>query len=70
MPSPAGINHQQAVRALERAGFRIVRQSSHSVMRGDARQVTVPRHDPINAYTVGGIIVDACLSVEEFKALL
>jgi predicted RNA binding protein YcfA (HicA-like mRNA interferase family) len=27
-----GINHLQAVRALERAGFEIIRQSGHIVM--------------------------------------
>jgi hypothetical protein len=32
--------------------------------------VTIPRHDPVNAYTMGGIIRDAGLSVEEFRKLL
>jgi hypothetical protein len=32
--------------------------------------VTIPRHDPITAYTMGGIIRDAGLTVEEFRKLL
>jgi hypothetical protein len=34
------------------------------------RIITVPRHDPVNALTMGGIASDAGLSVEEFRALL
>ena len=65
-----GINHQAAVRALERAGFRIVRQGKHIVMSDGNRQVTIPRHDPIKAFTLGGIVRDAGLTVEEFRRLL
>jgi len=32
MPKLPGIDHQHAVRALEKAGFRIVRQGKHIVM--------------------------------------
>jgi hypothetical protein len=32
--------------------------------------VTIPRHDPGNACTMGGIVRDAGLAVEEFKKLL
>jgi hypothetical protein len=32
--------------------------------------VTIPRHNPIKAFTMGGIIKDAGLSVEQFRALL
>jgi len=32
MPKLSGINHLQAVKALEKAGFRIVRQGKHIVM--------------------------------------
>jgi predicted RNA binding protein YcfA (HicA-like mRNA interferase family) len=32
MPSLAGINHQRAVKAFEKAGFRIVRQGKHITM--------------------------------------
>ena len=54
MPKIAGINHLDAVRALEKAGFRIVRQGKHTV----------------NAFTMGGIVQDAGISIEEFRKLL
>jgi predicted RNA binding protein YcfA (HicA-like mRNA interferase family) len=58
------------VRALEKAGFRIVRQGKHIVMSNGQRIVTIPRHNPVNAFTMGGIARDAGLSVEQFRALL
>ena len=70
MPKIPGVNHLDAVRALEKAGFRIVRQSKHIVMSNGQRIVTIPRHNPVNAFTMGGIARDAGLSVEQFRALL
>lgn len=32
--------------------------------------VTIPRHDPVNAYTMAGIILDAGLTLDEFRELL
>jgi len=66
-----GVNHRRAVRALEKAGFRVVREGrKHIVMSDGTRFLTIPRKDPINAYTMGGIVKDAGLSIEEFKKLL
>lgn len=70
MPSISGVNHLDAVRALEKAGFRIVRQGKHIVMSNGARIITIPRHNPVNAFTMGGIARDAGLSVEQFRELL
>jgi predicted RNA binding protein YcfA (HicA-like mRNA interferase family) len=70
LPSIPGVNHLNAVRALEKAGFRIVRQGKHIVMSDGARIVTIPRHNPVNAFTMGGIARDAGLSVEQFRELL
>ncbi|MFU8889906.1 MAG: type II toxin-antitoxin system HicA family toxin [Trueperaceae bacterium] len=70
MPRIAGVNHRDAVRALQRAGFRIVRESKHIVMTDGSRIITVPRNDPINAYTMAGIVRDAGLMVEAFRSLL
>ncbi len=55
---------------MEKAGFRIVRQGKHIVMSDGVRILTIPRHNPVNAFTMGGIARDASLSVEEFKKLL
>ncbi len=65
-----GVNHLQAVRALQKAGFRIARQGKHVVMTDGTRIITIPRHNPVNAYTMGGIVRDAGLSEEQFRALL
>lgn len=70
MPIVPGVNHLQAVRALEKAGFRIARQGKHIVMTDGVRILTVPRHNPVNALTMGGIVRDAGLSVEKFRSLL
>ena len=70
MPMLPGINHLQAVRALEKAGFRIVRQGKHIVMSDGVRFLTIPRNNPINAFTMGGIVRDAGLTIEEFRELL
>ena len=58
------------MRALEKAGFRIVRQGKHIVMSNGQRIVTIPHHNPVNAFTMGGIARDAGLSVEQFRELL
>ncbi len=65
-----GVNHLQAVRALKKAGFRVARQGRHIVMTDGVRIITIPRHNPINAFTMGGIAKDAGLSEEEFRNLL
>ena len=70
MPKFPGVNHLDAVRALEKAGFRIIRQGKHIVMSNGVRILTIPRHNPVNAFTMGGIVRDAGLSIEEFKKLL
>jgi predicted RNA binding protein YcfA (HicA-like mRNA interferase family) len=70
MPKIPGVNHQDAVRALKKAGFRVVRQGKHVVMTDGSRILTIPRHNPVNAYTMGGIVRDAGLSEEQFRKLL
>lgn len=70
MPKLPGVNHLDAVRALQEAGFRIAQQGKHIVMTNGTRTLTVPRHNPVNAFTMGRIIVDAGLSIDEFRELL
>ena len=66
----AGVPHLAAVRALQKAGFRVARQGKHIVMTNGTRIVTIPRHNPVNAFTMYGIVRDAGLTVEEFSKLL
>ena len=70
MPKLPGVSHLHAIRALEKAGFKIVRQSGHVVLSNGTRFVTIPRHNPINAFTMGGIAKDAGFTVEDFRKLL
>ena len=70
MPKLPGVNHLDAVRALQKAGFRILRQGQHIIMTDGARKVVIPRHNPINALTMGGIVRDTGLTVDEFRKLL
>jgi len=70
MPKIPGVNHVRAVKALEKAGFRIVRQGKkHIVMSDGTRFLTIPRNNPINAYTMGGIVRDAGLTIDQFQKL-
>lgn len=39
-------------------------------MTDGVRIVTIPRGNPVNAYTMGGIIRAAGLTIDEFRRLL
>jgi predicted RNA binding protein YcfA (HicA-like mRNA interferase family) len=70
VPRIPGINHRDAVRALEKAGFYVAREGRHIVMTNGQRILTIPRANPVNSFTMGGIVRDAGLTVEEFRKLL
>ncbi len=70
MPKLPGISHRRAVKAFEKVGFWVVREGKHISMTNGERIITIPRANPVNAYTMGGIIKDAGLTVEVFKKLL
>ena len=64
------IAHLRAQRAFEKAGFRVIRQGKHTTMFDGARYITIPRHNPLNPYTLQRIIQAAGLTDEQFKSLL
>jgi predicted RNA binding protein YcfA (HicA-like mRNA interferase family) len=70
VPKLAGINHLRAIRALEKAGFRIIRQGAHVMMGCGSLRLVIPRANPIDAYTMGSIVKKSGLTIEEFKELL
>jgi predicted RNA binding protein YcfA (HicA-like mRNA interferase family) len=70
VPKLPGINHQQAVQALEKAGFRIVRQGKHLGLTDGVCILTIPRRNATNATTIWGIMRDAGLPIDEFHELL
>ena len=70
MPKLPGVSHQRAVRAFERAGLWVVRQGKHISMTDGKRIIVIPRANPVDAFTMGGIIPDAGLTIAQFKQLL
>jgi predicted RNA binding protein YcfA (HicA-like mRNA interferase family) len=61
--------HLRVVRAFERAGFRVLRQGKHVVMTDGEAVITIPRHNPVNRWTLAGIIKEAGLTVDAFRKL-
>ncbi|MEK7686319.1 MAG: type II toxin-antitoxin system HicA family toxin [Verrucomicrobiota bacterium] len=70
MPRLPGVNHLQAVRALEKAGFQIIRQGKHITMSDGVHTVQIPRHNPVNAFTMGYIAQKAGFTPQAFRDLL
>jgi predicted RNA binding protein YcfA (HicA-like mRNA interferase family) len=67
------ISGRACVRAVERAGFRIVRQvGSHIVLRRDEPfcQIVVPDHKTLDRGTLRAILRSAGLTPERFRELL
>ena len=67
IPKLSGVSHKRAIKALEKAGFRVVRQGKHVTMTNGERILIIPRANPINVFTMAGIVKDAGLTIEEFK---
>lgn len=70
MPKLPGVGQKDAVRVFQKLGFRIARESGQIVMSNGEIRLTIPRHNPINALTMGAIAKDAGLTPEEFRNLL
>jgi predicted RNA binding protein YcfA (HicA-like mRNA interferase family) len=48
MPKIPGVRHGDAVRVLEKLGYRIIRQSGHIVMSNGTTRLIIPRANPID----------------------
>jgi len=70
MPKLPGVNQKDAVRVFLKLGFKVARESSHIVMSNGDIRLTIPRHNPINALTMGAIAKDAGLTPDEFRKWL
>lgn len=71
MPSLPHVSGAEAVRALERLGFTVVRQrGSHIVLRRGAAGCVVPNHREIKVGTLAGILKQAGVTAEEFTRAL
>lgn len=70
MPKLPGIRHTDAIRVLERLGWRVIREGKHTIMGKGTDALPIPRHNPVNAFTMGNIAKAAGLTPEQFRALL
>jgi predicted RNA binding protein YcfA (HicA-like mRNA interferase family) len=59
--------HLRVVKVFEKLGYRILRQGKHIVMTDGKSVVTIPRHNPVNRWTLAVIIKEAGLTVDEFR---
>ena len=67
MPKFSNLSGQDVIRALERLGFTVSRQSgSHVIMRRGASGCVVPNHKEVKAGTVSGVLRQAGVSSDEF----
>ncbi len=67
------VSGDQLVKALRRAGWRVVRQrGSHVRLKHPDRQIalTIPLHKELKRGTVRGILGDAGLDVDQLRELL
>ena len=59
------------MRALEKLGFVVARQSgSHIVMRRNGQGCVVPNHKEVKVGTVNGVLRQAGVTAEEFNSML
>ena len=70
MPKLPGISYAQALRVFGKIGFRVAREGKHTIMSNGQVRLTIPRHNPINAFTMADIARDAGLTPEQFRQLL
>lgn len=72
MPKLPVLKPRQVIAALEKAGFRQVRQKgSHVQFKRGNLLVTVPNHPgDLNPHVLKSILRQAQMSTEEFEALL
>jgi len=71
MPKFPGLSGQDIVKALQKLGFEIVRQSgSHIVLKRNHQGCVVPNHKEVKVGTVNGVLRQAGISAQEFEQVL
>ena len=68
-------NYDKVVKALQRAGFFVVRQKGSHIrmqkrVKGETIKITIPAHKPIKRSTLSHILKSADFSVDEFLSFL
>jgi len=71
MPKLPSVSGAEAVKALTRLGFVFLRQKgSHAILRRGSHGCVVPMHREISQGTLRGVLKQAGVTDEEFKANL
>jgi predicted RNA binding protein YcfA (HicA-like mRNA interferase family) len=71
MPKLPHLSGAEAIRALERLGFAVVRQrGSHVVLRRGNSGCVIPTHRELKVGTLSGALKQAGVAAEEFIAAL
>ena len=48
----------------------MIREGKHIVMSNGQLTIVIPRNDPVNSYTMAGVVLQAGLEIDEFIDLL
>lgn len=71
MPELPHVSGKEIIRALERLGFQVMRQSgSHVVMRQGSRGRIVPLHRQVKVGTLAGLLRQAQVDPKDFLDVL
>ena len=71
MPSLPRVSGAQAIRALEKLGFVVVRQrGSHVMLRRGPIGCVVPNHRELKTGTLSGVLRQAGVTAEQFSEVL
>lgn len=75
MTKVPSLSYLKVIKALQRAGFIVVRQKGSHIrvqkrVGDDVIKITIPAHKPLKRSTLSHIIKDAGLTREEFLKLL
>ena len=67
MPKVPRVSGAEAIRSLQRLGFKKIRQNgSHVVMRRGNKGCVVPMHPELKTGTLAGLLRQAEVSIDEF----
>ena len=67
MPSLPVVSGNEAVRALQRLGFTVIRQrGSHIIFRKGSQGCVVPNHREIKTVTLAGLLKQGGVSIDDF----
>jgi predicted RNA binding protein YcfA (HicA-like mRNA interferase family) len=71
MPKFPGLSGSDIIKALQKLGFNVIRQSgSHIVLKRNGIGCVVPNHKEVKVGTVNGLLRQAGISAKEFESVL